>query len=35
MHGYFTQSGYMGFVVGHWMLFVNETDYYEYMEGDI
>lgn len=30
MKGYSTQSGYMGFVDGKYMLFATETDYKEY-----
>lgn len=33
MKGYYTQSGYMGFVKGKYMLFASESEYYEYMEG--
>lgn len=32
MKGYYTSSGYMGFVEGKYMLFASETEYYEYME---
>lgn len=32
MKGYYTQTGYMGFVEGKYMLFASETEYYEYME---
>lgn len=32
MNGYFTSAGYMGFVAGRWMLFVSESEYYEYLE---
>lgn len=32
MKGYSTQSGYMGFVNGTYMLFACEEDYREYME---
>lgn len=31
--GYFTSSGYVGFVNGKEMLFASETDYYEYLGG--
>ena len=31
--GYYVSSGYMGFVKGKYMLFVSESEYYEYMEG--
>lgn len=32
MKGYFTASGYMGFVDGEYILFASESDYREYME---
>lgn len=32
MKGYSTQSGYMGYVNGTYMLFACEEDYREYME---
>lgn len=32
MKGYYTPSGYMGYVDGHYILFVNESEYYEYMK---
>ena len=32
MKGYFTSSGYMGYVHGQWMLFATESDYIEYMK---
>lgn len=36
MKGYNTQRGYMGFVDGRYILFVNEEEYREYMnEEDI
>jgi hypothetical protein len=31
MKGYPTQSGYMGYVDGKYMLFATETDYIEYI----
>ncbi len=31
MYGYVTQSGYMGYVAGRWILFATDCDYYEYM----
>lgn len=31
MKGYTTQTGYMGYVDGEYMLFSSEADYYEYM----
>lgn len=34
MKGYATESGYMGFVGGTYMLFACEDDYREYMEED-
>ena len=34
MKGYITQSGYMGYVDGEYMLFASETDYREYIEGE-
>lgn len=32
MKGYFTASGYMGFVGDGYILFASEADYREYME---
>lgn len=34
MKGYYTQSGYMGFVpwLNKYLLFVSETDYRDYVE---
>lgn len=32
MKGYSVESGYMGFVGGHYMLFASEFDYREYLE---
>ncbi len=34
MYGYYTQSGYMGMVAGHWMLFVSDDEYYDYIKGE-
>lgn len=31
MSGYLTSYGYMGLVVGQWMLFATEAEYYEYI----
>lgn len=31
MRGYYTNFGYLGYVSGHWMLFVSEEEYVEYM----
>lgn len=31
MKGYYTSSGYMGYVDGNYMLFATETDYIEYV----
>lgn len=31
MKGYITQSGYMGFVEGTYMLFASEDDYMDYL----
>ena len=33
MKGYSTESGYMGYVDGRYMLFATESDYKEYLEG--
>ena len=30
MKGYFTESGYMGYVNGKYVLFASEADYIEY-----
>ncbi len=32
MHGYFTDSGFMGLVHGEYRLFATEQDYYDYIE---
>ena len=32
MKGYHTESGYMGYVNGSYVLFASEADYREYME---
>lgn len=32
MFGYWTSSGYVGYVNGRAMLFASDTEYYEYME---
>lgn len=32
MHGYFTAGGYWGLVDGRYLLFADETEYYEYAE---
>lgn len=32
MKGYVTDSGYMGFVNDHYVLFSSESDYLEFME---
>lgn len=32
MRGYFTGTGYYGLVDGAYMLFADETDYFEFME---
>ncbi len=34
MRGYYTTTGFYGFVDGKYMLFSSESDYYEYMEDD-
>lgn len=34
MKGYYTSVGYMGWIGNRYMLFSNEGDYYDYMEGD-
>lgn len=31
MDGYYTSYGYMGLVTGRWILFVSETEYYDYI----
>lgn len=31
MKGYYVASGYMGYVEGKYMLFANESEYYEYI----
>ncbi len=33
MKGYVTDSGYMGYVDGRYVLFASERDYIEYAEG--
>ncbi len=33
MKGYHTDTGYMGFVEGRYMLFASEDDYQEFLEG--
>ena len=32
MKGYFVKDGYMGYVDGSYMLFADESDYFEYFE---
>ena len=32
--GYYVPNGYMGFVEGKYILFVSESEYYEYMKGE-
>ena len=32
MRGYFTASGYWGLVDGRYLLFSDETEYYEYVD---
>lgn len=32
MRGYFTAGGYWGLVDGRYLLFSDETEYYEYVE---
>lgn len=32
MHGYFTESGFMGLVHDEYRLFATEQDYYDYIE---
>ena len=32
MKGYTTESGYMGYVEGEYMLFADESDYREFVE---
>ena len=32
MKGYYTNSGYFGYVDGRYVLFCNESDYYETVE---
>ncbi len=34
MKGYFTPSGYYGYVDGRYLLFSSESDYYEMMEAE-
>lgn len=34
MKGYITESGYMGYVNDHYVLFSSESDYLEWMEED-
>lgn len=31
LKGYYTNSGYMGFVDGHYMLFATESDYEDFV----
>lgn len=31
MKGYYTETGYMGYVDGRYMLFADETDYADYV----
>ncbi len=33
MKGYTTETGYMGYVNGEYMLFASEEDYREFLEG--
>ena len=33
LKGYYTSSGYMGYVEGKYILFATENEYYEYMMG--
>lgn len=33
LKGYYTDSGYMGYVNGIYMLFATESDYIEFVEG--
>ena len=32
MKGYYSSSGYMGYVEGRWVLFASAQDYRQYME---
>ena len=32
MRGYYTATGFFGLVEGRYMLFSNESEYYEYLE---
>lgn len=32
MKGYYTQTGYMGYIQGKYMLFASESEYYEYVK---
>ena len=32
LKGYYTQTGYMGYVEGKYILFASESEYYEYMK---
>ncbi len=34
MKGYYTASGYYGLVAGAYVLFSDESDYYDYMENE-
>ncbi len=34
MKGYYTPNGFYGLVGGAYILFSDETDYYEFMEGE-
>ncbi len=35
MKGYFTASGFMGYVEGRYMLFASEEEYREYLEENV
>ena len=35
MKGYNTESGFMGYVDGHYILFACEEDYLDYLEGAV
>ena len=35
MKGYVTATGYMGFVEGRYLLFADESDYRDYLNGNI
>ena len=32
MKGYFVKDGYMGYIDGYYMLFSDESDYFDYFE---